>query len=771
MKINQLTGLYLLLTLTTFSICAFAQSSNEKNYGKTLVAEMKLHNGRNTLFINGQPHDGIFCSTRAGNKQDFIDAGFDIFNILDGGNPWVADSLYDFQETDEYNLDKLISDFVFEKPDAKIIVRLGYGYPRNFWWAVENKDQQAVPHWRNFGRKMPSYASLKWREEAGKALEITVRHLEEKFGNNIIGYLPGNGSCGENFEQYAYTEIADRFTNGYQMGDYSEPMQKAFRDYVKDKYKTIQAVNEAYKYNLQSFSELKIPDIDKRLNAGFGILRSVRDEQAVIDFYEVLNRQVYETVAYFAKKVKEATNHKKLVFVFYGYNWVEQPRGGITQCRSGHVNIEEMISNPDVDYIAAPYEYSFRQLEGVVSGQGAVGSVIRRGKQYLHEFDGSTYLKNCWPSEHHNPATPTESGNLLRRDMTKALMEGASLWFMDLAGGMFNSPEMINELKKTLTIGREIYFKAGINNRQVAVVLQSRDGFYYREGEALRAPLIQQFKQFELERMGLGYDDLMLEDLKYLDPKSTEQYKVWIFPSAVHFDDAQLGLIKKHCMRNGNHILWVYAPGSVSEKGIDLQRMEQITGFKYGYTMDQGELAIKTIEGGSGYLAGRKSPVVYGTYGELSPDFINYYSSLRHYPGSDVGFKVSPRFYVNEADEILGYIPDIAGQPAGLAVKNMGNWVSVYSAAPLVPKFILRNIARVAGCHVFTDFPGQTYQSQNYVGFFAHETGNCKFKLPFRSRISDVYNKKLISEDADSFTINLQVNDAVLFNYAPVGSK
>ena len=148
-----------------------------------------------------------------------------------------------------------------------------------------------------------------------------------------------------------------------------------------------------------------------------------------------------------------------------------------------------MISCPDVDYIAAPYEYSFRQLEGVVSGQGAVGSVIRRGKQYLHEFDGSTYLKNCWPSEHHNPTTPAESGNLLRRDMTKALMEGASLWFMDLAGGMFNSPEMINELKKTLAIGREIYFNAGINNRQVAVVLQSRDGFYYREGEALRAPL------------------------------------------------------------------------------------------------------------------------------------------------------------------------------------------------------------------------------------------------------------------------------------------
>ncbi|MFA5814244.1 MAG: beta-galactosidase [Bacteroidales bacterium] len=767
MKAFDLTGLVIALLITSFLHQAYSQPSDKK----ALVAEMKSYNGRTTLFINGQPHDGIFCSTRAGNRQDFIDAGFDIFNIIDGGNPWVADSLYDFQETDEYNLDKLITDFLFGKPDAKIIVRLGYGYPRNFWWAVENKDEQAVPHWRNFGRKMPSYASLKWREEAGKALEVTVRHLEERFGNNIIGYLPGNGSCAENFEQYAYTEIADRYTNGYQMGDYSEPMQRAYRAYVKDKYKTIDAINSIYGLKLQSFSELKIPEVDQRLNAGIGILRSIRDEQAVLDYYEIFNRQVYETVVFFAKKVKEATNRNKLVFVFYGYNWVEQPSGGITQARSGHVNLEEVISCPDVDYIAAPYEYSFRQLEGVVSGQGVVGSVIRRGKQYLHEFDGSTYLKNCWPSDHHNPTTPAESGNLLRRDMTKALMEGTSLWFMDLAGGMFSSPAMISELKKTLTIGREIYFKAGFDNRQVAVVLQSRDGFYYREGEALRAPLIQQFKQFELERMGLGYDDLLLEDLKYLDPKSTEQYKVWIFPSSVHFDDSQLELIKKHCMRNGNHILWVYAPGALSEAGIDLRRMEQITGFKYGYTMEPGELAVKTIEGGQGYLAGRKSPIVYGTYGELSPDFINYYSSLRHYPGSDVGFSVSPRFYITEADHILGYLPDIKNQPAGFAVKNMGNWVSVYSAAPLVPKIILRNIARTAGCHVYTDFPGQTYQSQNYVGFFAHETGTCTIKLPYRSRVTDVYNNLVISEGTSTFSINLQVNDAVLFNYEPDKSK
>ncbi len=769
-KSNLLIISYIILFLT---LCTgtYTQPGKKPAGNNTLTAEMKMYRGRSTLFINGVPHDGIFCSTRPGNYQNFLDAGFDVFNILGGGHGWVADGVYDFLESDEYSLDNNIESLLSKKPDAKIIVRLVYGYSRNFWWAVKHEDQQAVPRRRNLGRKMPSYASLEWREDAGEAMVAVIKHLERKYGNNIIGYLPGCGSCGEWFQWYAYTEIPDRFVNGYQMGDYSEPMRKAYRDYVRNKYGNIREVNEVYGLNLSSFDELDIPDVDRRLTAGYGVLRSIPEEQALLDYYEIFNRQVYETLAHLAGKVKEATNGKKLVFVFYGYNWVEQPRGGVTQTRSGHVHLEEVISCPDVDYILAPYEYSFRQLEGVISGQGVVASVVRRGKQYLHELDGSTYLKSCWPSDHHNPETPAESGNLLRRDLSKALMEGASVWFMDLAGGMYNSPEMVKELKKTLKIGRDLYFKTGINNRQVAVVLQSRDGFYYKENEALRAPLILQFKQFELERMGLGYDDLMLENLKYLDPSETAQYKFWIFPSAVHFSDEEFELIRKHCMRNGNYILWVYAPGVVSEQGLDLERMELISGFEYGYTMDPGELAVKTIESDHPLLKGRISPIVYGTYGELSPDLIKYHSSLRHYPGSDVGFSVRPRFFIEQADTILGHILDIEGKPAGLGVKDMDNWVSVYSTAPLVPKHILRNIARSAGCHVYTDFLGQTYQCKNFVGFFAHETGNCKINLPYRAKITDAYNHKVLAEDSDRIDIKVNVNDALLFQFEPVINK
>ena len=726
-----------------------------------MVSELRMKDGRLTLFFNGQPHDGIFCSVRSSNMKNFIDAGFDIFDALGIPFGWLDDGKYDFTETD-----REIEAFLQQKPDAKLIIRCGW-YPRNFWWVLNHPEQASVPHVRDKHQQMPSYASLAWRDASGEALRRFVEHVEDKYSDSVIAYLPDNGEPGEWFERYAYTEDDDRFTKGYQMGDYSEPMQQSYRRFLQQKYGAIAEANKIYRANFKAFDEVRIPEVDHRLNAQLGHLRSIEKEQAVIDFYEVLNRQVCETLISSARKVKEGCRRKKLVLVFYGYQWLEQPRGGVSQARSGHVHLDEVLSCPDVDALVAPYHYDFRQLEGVMSSQAPVSSVLRQGKQFIHECDGSTYLKPCWPCpDHHNPANPQESGNLLRRDLSRAMMDGTFLWFMDLVGGMYDSPEMVAELKQTLAIGRRLYWDAGRSDRQAAVVLHSRDAFYQREGEPLRAPLIPQFKQHELERMGLGYDDLMLENLKYLDPNETAQYKMWIFPSAVHLSDDELRLIQEHCCRNGNHVLWMYAPGVVTERGLDLARVRQVSGFQLGQTAEAGELAIQTSSFSHPLLNGRKSPMVYGTYGELGPDFIRYHSSLRHYPGSDVGFSISPRFFIEDAGAtVLGRILDISGEPAGLGVKKMNGWTSVLSIAPLVPRHILRNIAESAGCHVYTDFLGQTYHCKNFVGFFAHETGKCLIQFPHQCRVVDVFNGKTVSESTQSAEIEVRINDAILLHY------
>ena len=110
---------------------AFTNTQLYSQSGK-YVTELKDYQGRPTLFINNEAHDGLFCSVRSPYMQNFIDAGFDIFDTHPATpHGWIDNGQYDYTETDAY-----IEAYLSQKPDAKLIIRFWFGYPRNFWWAV-----------------------------------------------------------------------------------------------------------------------------------------------------------------------------------------------------------------------------------------------------------------------------------------------------------------------------------------------------------------------------------------------------------------------------------------------------------------------------------------------------------------------------------------------------------------------------------------------------------------------------------------------------------
>ncbi|MCD6417032.1 MAG: family 14 glycosylhydrolase [Planctomycetes bacterium] len=734
-----------------------------------LTTELRIVQGRPTLFVNGRPHHRIFCSTPARYMRNFIDAGFDVFDTHPNTpHGWVGPGEYDYTETDAR-----IESYLDQKPDALLILRFWIGQDQKKhwgtpWWSFQNPDETLRTTADGAALDKPSFASLKWRVAAGEALRRAVEHIEAKYGQNILAYVPGGGPCGEWFHWYAYAEQSNWEKPGAPaLEDYSAPMKAAYREYLQEKYGTIGALNRAWDGEYPSFDAVQLPSPEARLGATEGHLRCLPREQGLVDFYEIFNRVVADTLVDWAAQVKRGCGGNKVVMVFYGYQWASHM--GLNQPRTGHIDMDAVLNSPDVDYIVAPINYSFRQLDGVMSGQAVVAGPIRRGKQYMHELDGSTFLKACWPCrDHHNPADAAQTGELMRRDLGKALVEDSTVWYMDLMHGMYDDPGLVSELRRALQVGKEHSFSAGANDRQVAVVLNSRDPFYYREGEPLLHSLTCMFKQFELERMGLGYDDLILDDLNALGPEETAQYKLWIFPTAAHLTERELQNVRRHCCRNRNYVLWNYAAGVVGEDGLSLERMKEVTGFDCGYTMAPGEVTVRTVDAPHALLQGLDSPLTYGTRGDLSADDIRYHAALKSYPTSEQGFQVTPRFFIQECDEALGQALDLpGGERPGLGVRDMGEWVSVLSVAPLLRREILRNIAREAGCHVFTDFLGNTYQCENYFGIFCHESGACRVDFPHPSRVTEVYRGEALAEHADSVEFEAEQNKAYLFHYEP----
>lgn len=718
--------------------------------------------GRPEYCIDGRPVAPVFCSTPPAFMQNFIDAGFRIFDTHPYvHHGWMGPDHYDYTCTDRY-----IESYLEQDPNALLILRFWMGYAvaeagepnmdlekikderRAFWWSRENPEElaRATHSMEGFWpASPPSFASLKWREESGEAMRRAVVHIEEKYGDHVFAYVPGGGLCGEDFHWLTYCSGE----NGDNLDDYSKPMQRAFQNHLREKYATIEHLNRVWGASLPDFDAVAVPDARSRLQASRGILRDPGREQAVIDWYEIYNRQVADTLLHWARMIKEGCGDNRIVMAFYGYLWMHHSGQSVT--RSGHIHLDEVASSPHVDAIVAPFHYSFRQVDGVFSGQTPVASVIRRGTQYVHEIDTSTHNQLCWcGSSQRGPRNVDETLSALRRDVGRQLCEGSTGWIMDLSGGLYDGdPELIRELGRLVTEWTRLGLCPSRNNRQVAVVVDPRETFYFPEAEDFLMPLYPVFKQFELERMGLGYDDLILNDLEALSPEETEQYRLWIFPSSVHMDDRKRALIRRHACRNGNLVLWIYGVGVAASDGPSTQDMEAITGFEVGLTEEPGEVVVEVGPGEHPVLEGIRETLVYGTRGALDPDTIRKNVMHRIYPTSAEGFHVSPRFHISGGGTILGKALDLNADGGGLALRNMGDWTSVLSVAPLVPGRLLRNLARAAGCHVYTDFPGQSFQCEGVFGLYTHADGTCRIAFPGRGIIRNLWTSEVLCPDGD----------------------
>lgn len=761
----------------------------------TLATDVRVVDGRPVFHVNGRPHHGLFSSAPAPHMRNVLDAGFDIVDTHpQTSTGWVGANTYDYAETDAR-----IEAYLAQSPDALLIVRFWLGYPNTegdknaFWWALENPgecvhpldvadgapmpwdDLKAAASWgqligANTGSTTaatakkkhppkPSFASLKFREEAGEALRRVIRHVEEKYGDRVAGYVIGGGPCGEWFHWHA---------DEARMMDYGAPMRRHFHRWLEQKHGDIAALNRAWGTTHRAFSEIEPPTPEDRFRPAFGNLRSAVTEQHTLEFYDALHRAVADTLLHWVAKAKEGCDRRKAMMVFYGYLW--NHNYGDSQARSGHACLDAVLSSPDVDALVAPFCYSLRQMDGVITGQSLAASARLHGKLYVHELDGSTSLKPCWNCpDHHNPETPEDTGALFRRELNKMLCEGSAGWFMDLRSGYFDSPEIVAELRRTLDAGIRARADAGRPSAQVAVVLDPRTPFYFREGEPLLSPLIDAFKQHSLAKMGLGFDDLTLDDLARLSPDETACYRFWIFPSAVHLTAAQRRDITRHACRNGNHVLWNYAVNIGAADAPDLQGMADVTGFRCDVTLDPGELSVTVSPGTHALTAGLAAPVTYGTCGDLSPDDIKYHAILRLYADNRQGFRITPRFSIRNGGEILGVLNSLPDAPCGLAVGQRDGWVSILSCAPLLPPALLRRMATEAGCHVFTDFPGQVVQCENHVGFFAHADGACEIVLPRKAElVTEIYDGPVLGRDTDRVSFHARKNRAYLLHYVPV---
>lgn len=705
--------------------------------GKTPKVSIGMFKGTPALLVDGNPNSGMTYMTYRPQERyfhDFGNAGVDFvsFAITANSYPgstkpvWVSQDSFDFSLMDER------MNFILRaNPNALIFPRVYLFAPQ--WWMEQNPDELMVYH---DGTKLkpirggtrttlPAWASEKWRNATAYCLRKMIDYIKSKpYGDHVVGYHLASGGTDEwyyypNYKWF-FNETMEDFL------DYSLPQTEAFRRYLRDKYKTVNALQSAWHNNSVTFENALIAPKKDKLKPDFFLFFDPAKSQHVIDSFDFEAEIVAETIAYFCRVVKEKTNGEAFTGAFYGY-----VTGAVDKV---YCATHKLLQSPYIDFLTSPSDYSFREPgSGYSTYRTLAKSVQIHKKLWWDENDYYTYLTpewkwvEGWTGPRDFKTTETQQLRQLSNQITNA----SAGWWFDMEGGWFDSPEAMHLIEKLNAIAEKSVFAERSSIAEIAIIVDEKSILYEEMGGILYRPLIME-QRLPVGRIGAPVDWILMDDLG-----DAPAYKMYVFLNAFHVTESNRQAVKKLPERGAKVLVWVYAPGYAGTS-LDVTGCYDITGLKLKCLRDKGPLHVEISETGEKTFPGMKKGEKYGTENKIGPVFV----------GDDPTTTVLGTLY--------GY-----GEP-GLLYKRTENVDTYYSSVPKLPSNLLRGIAEKAGVHIYDADDDVLYVNKSFVAIHTPWSGKRTLRFLKSTNLYDVYNEKTIAEKERQVILDLPARTTVL---------
>ncbi|MBL7646916.1 MAG: beta-galactosidase [Candidatus Hydrogenedentes bacterium] len=698
--------------------------------------------GAPVLMINGAAHPGASYMTYVGvgdpakpsaqltrYVNGFGGAGCDFFTFvidlggLYGYTPtvWPEPDRFDFTYLDASARAVLAAG----GPEAKLMIQLYMDTPA--WWSAQHPEEllRLSNGETTFGEKLfalprpgelPSIASDVWRADMKRVIEVLIDHVAQSdYGARVIGYQV----TGQKTQEWYHWSM-----NTPELGDYSAPMVKAWRGWLRARYGTDEALHAAWHQPDATLDTAAIPTKEERYGAADATFRDPVKEAHVIDFHRFWSDIMADTIAYFAGVVKEKTGHTKVVGGFYAYSFEFAELAE----DAGHLALGRLMECPDLDFIMAPASYHRRNLKGGQSCfRAPLLSLRQHGKLFWNDFDPASFkildkdkaALAPWIDVLAVTDTAEEFTWMMGRELGNALANGVNMAWFDLHGGYYDDPTILAHVAKQRKIREAALGRDRRSTAQILVVFDEDSMHYLKFRDPLvRKVLIEQLAELPFVA---PYDSMLLSDLGRVDPA---QYKLVIMANTFKLDRPQRDVLSQTILRDGRTVLWLYAPGYFAEPGTpgSAAAMEALTGIPIvSVTADQVVAAPLLASGASVEI-----PPMQGQ-----------------------------QFAAQAADGTVAVVGN-AGREG---------WRSVYSSRVPLPATYLREIASAAGVHLYSDNPkDQVYASGAWLTLAASgDAGPRTIRLRTPATVRDAYTGAEIATGASEFTADFKPWEVRLF--------
>jgi hypothetical protein len=684
-------------------------------------ARVAIHNGVPTLFVNDQPHNGMACAAYHPHPEKFAaftSAKVDLFTIC--GTPtdsgynlsrisWLAEDHYDFSQ-----LDQRVQMILEANPEALIFPRLYLHAPP--WWSQEHPDDLVVLENPDGSRELfihrnekpaPSWASQSWREDTVKGLATLIDYVETSpYADNFVGYHLASGTTEEWMIWGA---------NENQWVDYSPANLAYFRQWLRNKYGSDQALQKAWRNDAVTLATAELPNYAQRANSAIASFRDPQQEQQVIDFYRYNSWMVADTLSYFAAAVKKITRNQKTVGVFYGY--LLQLCGQQRQQNAGHLGLEQILRDPNIDFVCSPTSYAFRQHGGLGTCHfmSLVDSVKLHGKLWFNENDVRTSLSpgapGVWGRAKDVP------GDIIQQDKELACVigNGVAQWWFDVGSNRYDHPDLLAALQRQGEAASEALQLDRSANDEVALVVDPDSLCYLKVADLLGSEQLLR-RLPALHRCGRPVGHYLASDLAALQRHRLLIMACSFAPSAQQ--RADLEKLKS----DDRVIVFLNGAGLYSDGAFKPEAMQDFTGIR----IRQHQQAA---QGSASFLA--------------SADFG---AELAGQSFGAASYTQDPALLADDPEAVtLASYAD--GRPA-VVYKRFPQWTAVYCAQPQLPAAFWRTLADLAGAHRYLDSEDVVWASKGVLAINVHEAGQRNITLPQAARVRELYSKRSVSAEA-----------------------
>ncbi len=448
---------------------------------------------------------------------------------------------------------------------------LGYEAPNGYYKAGDYVDKRP-----NVGGLIArqSFSSKVWLHDAAVALKKLVERLENSiYGPRIIGYHIAFGVSGESI-------LWGRANNHY--GDYGVSHTKHFLDWGIRKYGSMDALRQAWGQERFTDHGITLPSPDERYHRSENIPAFFRGDTlgTIATDMDIFSSEVCaDAIEHFGKILREQVP-EKLIGAFYAYFLMtDNPN------YAGHLALERLLNSEYVDFFAAPKSY-YRTAPGQPGGTMCPVQSVNLKKLWADETDVRTHLveRSAEDSSDWLCNNFTDTRGVLWREFCKNLSTDSGFWWMDLGGGWFDDPAVMEEIahmRRTNDILRKQPHKSAADVlvlvdetciEKMSISHDQRQGF-------MEDPIM------ELHRSGVVADCYRLSDLPALN---LDKYKMIVFAYTYDIPEALHNLIREQ-IREDTVLVLHHAAGVRKGESVSLDNVRAFTGFS---------MVERTVEGG-----------------------------------------------------------------------------------------------------------------------------------------------------------------------------